>query len=60
LYPLGNLQIAKGELDKAFKTHLDALNIYQETLGDKHHRTADLFHKVAWHHHSRREYAQAV
>ncbi|KAK4443298.1 protein SERAC1 [Podospora aff. communis PSN243] len=60
LYPLGNLQIAKGQLDKAFKTHLDALKIYQQTLGDKHHRTADLFHKVAWHHHSRRQYAQAI
>ncbi|KAK0611224.1 P-loop containing nucleoside triphosphate hydrolase protein [Immersiella caudata] len=60
MYPLGNLQIAKGDLDSASKTHSDALKIYQQTLGDKHHRTADLFHKVAWHHHSRKEYARAV
>jgi len=60
MYPLGNLQIAKGELDEAFETHLGALTIYQQSLGDKHHRTADLFHKVAWHYHSRRQYTQAV
>ncbi|KXX77252.1 Protein SERAC1 [Madurella mycetomatis] len=60
MYPLGNLQIARGEMDNAFKTHSDALRIYRLSLGDKHHRTADLCHKVGWHHHARKEYAQAV
>lgn len=60
MYPLGNLQIARGELSKAFKTHSDALAIYQATLGDKHHRTADLCHKMGWHHHARKEYPQAM
>ncbi|EAQ85334.1 hypothetical protein CHGG_09348 [Chaetomium globosum CBS 148.51] len=60
MYPLGNLQIARGELNKAFKTHSDALKIYQTTLGDKHHRTADLCHKKGWHHHARKEYPQAI
>ena len=60
MYPQGNLQIARGELDRAFKTHSDALKIYLRTLGDKHHRTADLCHKVGWHHHARKESAQAL
>jgi len=60
MYPLGNLQIAKGFLDEAFGTHSEALAIYQRTLTDKHHRTADLCHKVAWHHHRRREYNRAA
>ncbi|KAK0730143.1 hypothetical protein B0H67DRAFT_560920 [Lasiosphaeris hirsuta] len=60
MYPLGNLQIARGELGKAFKTHSEALKIYQLNLGDNHRRTADLCHKVGWHHHARKEYAQAV
>ncbi|KAH6658972.1 P-loop containing nucleoside triphosphate hydrolase protein [Truncatella angustata] len=60
MYPLGNLQIARGELDKAFKTHLYALKVYQQTLSDKHHRTADLCHKLGWHYHARKEYAESV
>ncbi|KAI1841737.1 hypothetical protein JX266_012105 [Neoarthrinium moseri] len=60
MYPLGNLQIAQGEWEKAFRTHSHALKIYQHTLGDKHHRTADLCYKVGWHYHARKQYVEAM
>lgn len=45
--PLGNVELAQGNLAGSERLHRYALWQYEQTLGVKHHRTADLFHVVA-------------
>jgi hypothetical protein len=59
-YALGNLEIAKGLLDKAFQTHLNTFRAYKMNMGEKHHKTADIYHKIGWHYHVRKEYQKAM
>ncbi|KAI9668709.1 MAG: hypothetical protein M1817_005200 [Caeruleum heppii] len=74
LFSLGNIQIAQGEellrngdqakgihkLQEAYETHLQALRLYKATIGERHHKTADAYHKLGWHLHRRREYTSAL
>lgn len=65
LFSLGNIQIAQAEkldeadkpddakakFQEAYETHAQALRLYKATLGPNHHKTADAYHKIAWHLH---------
>ncbi|KAF2092428.1 TPR-like protein, partial [Rhizodiscina lignyota] len=50
LHALGNVKGSQDNQDKAFDYHRRALQQYKSTLGNRHHRTADVFVKVAEHH----------
>ena len=73
MYTLGNIQISQAydfqadgreqesniKFDQAYATHNQTLDLFLKTLKDKHHKTADAYHKVAWHLHRRQDYANA-
>lgn len=46
---LGNIAYDEGMLDESERYHQSALKQYQEMLGNNHHKTADLCHRVAKH-----------
>ncbi|KAJ8132696.1 hypothetical protein O1611_g931 [Lasiodiplodia mahajangana] len=60
MYTLGNLQIAQGDTEAAFKAHAHVLKVFKLNLGERHHKTADMYYKIGWHYHCRREYPQAL
>lgn len=45
--------------DEAYTTHRQSLSIFARAKGDFHHRTADSFHKLAFHLHRLHQYAEA-
>ncbi|KAF2007619.1 hypothetical protein P154DRAFT_569485 [Amniculicola lignicola CBS 123094] len=49
LHVLGNVTASQGQLSESFRYHTRALAQYRATVGNKHHRTADLCFKVAQH-----------
>lgn len=49
LHALGNVMSTVGDQDKSLSYHREALQHYKSTLGNNHHRTADLYVKVAEH-----------
>ncbi|RDW76977.1 hypothetical protein BP6252_05030 [Coleophoma cylindrospora] len=74
MFALGNIQTAQGEefekcqdivaargkYEEAYQTHLQALQIYRATLGERHHKTADAFYKMGCHLHRKRSYFEAT
>ncbi|KAI1391821.1 uncharacterized protein F4822DRAFT_106017 [Hypoxylon trugodes] len=74
LLALGNVQISQAialteegkkkeseaKYEEAMETHLQSLKLYTLTIGPKHHRTADTYHKVGWHFHRRNNYDAAL
>lgn len=50
LHALGNVRFSQGSLEDSFSYHRRALLQFKSTLGNNHHRTADLYVKVASHH----------
>ncbi|KAI1740720.1 TPR-like protein [Xylaria scruposa] len=71
---LGNVQISQAlaltekgrkkesetKYKEAMDTHLQSLKLYTLTIGQRHHRTADTYHKVGWHFHHWGNYATAL
>ncbi|KAI9775352.1 MAG: hypothetical protein M1839_001268 [Geoglossum umbratile] len=49
LHALGNVRASQGRLKDSFDYHQRALLQYRSTIGDNHHRTADVCYKVAGH-----------
>lgn len=49
LHALGNVMSTVGDQDKSLAYHREALQHYKSTLGNNHHRTTDLYVKVAEH-----------
>lgn len=49
LHALGNVTAAMGNQEQSLEYHRKALFHYKHTLGNGHHRTADVFVKVAEH-----------
>lgn len=49
LHALGNVYFDQGKREKSEQFHSRALAQYQSTIGNYHHRTADVCHKVAQH-----------
>ncbi|KAK8068768.1 hypothetical protein PG994_005384 [Apiospora phragmitis] len=49
LHALGNVYFDQGRTEKSEHLHYKALAQYQSTIGNHHHRTADVCHKVAQH-----------
>lgn len=49
LHALGNVMSTVGDQDKSLSYHREALQHYKATLGNNHHRTTDLYVKVAEH-----------
>ncbi|KAK8052676.1 hypothetical protein PG996_011977 [Apiospora saccharicola] len=49
LHALGNVYLDQGHVEKSEQFHWRALAQYQSTIGNHHHRTADVCHKVAQH-----------
>lgn len=49
LHGLGNIQYDRGNVTESEQYHERALAHYQRTIGNGHHKTADLFHKMAQH-----------
>lgn len=49
LHALGNVMASIGDRQQSFDYHRKALFHYKSTLGNSHHRTADLFVKLAEH-----------
>lgn len=48
-HTLGNVRQSQGRLDESEIWHKRALKQYQSTIGNMHHRTADVCHRVAEH-----------
>lgn len=46
---MGNIRVSQGRFGEAFNFHNRALLQYHATIGDNHHRTADLCYKMAEH-----------
>jgi hypothetical protein len=51
---------ATASFEESEKAHLQALKLFQATLGEKHHRVGDTWHKLACHMHRRRDYVGAL
>jgi tetratricopeptide (TPR) repeat protein len=49
LHALGNVRASQGRLKESYDFHQRALLQYRSTIGDNHHRTADVCYKVAEH-----------
>lgn len=49
LHALGNVMCTVGDQDKSLSYHREALQHHKATLGNNHHRTTDLYVKVADH-----------
>ncbi|KAF4450028.1 tetratricopeptide repeat domain-containing protein [Fusarium austroafricanum] len=49
LHALGNVRFSQGKIQESEDFHYKALQQYQSTIGNHHHRTADVYHKVAQH-----------
>lgn len=47
LHVLGNVQSSRGDLNDSFSFYQQALAVYRATVGEEHHRTADMCYKVA-------------
>lgn len=74
MFSLGNVYLsqaetiqADGRCDEAIavfeeseKAHLQALKLFQATLGERHHRVGDAWYKLACHMHRRRDYSRAL
>lgn len=48
-HAIGNVRESQGNFDESLEYHRRALLHYKSTLGNRHHRTADMFVKVANH-----------
>jgi hypothetical protein len=59
LHAMGNVKFSLGRLDESEHYHRKALAHYQSTIGNDHHRTADVCHRVAQHCSRRGELKQA-
>ncbi|PVH87326.1 hypothetical protein DL98DRAFT_271169 [Cadophora sp. DSE1049] len=59
LHAYGNVKASKSELDKSYEFHLRGLQQYKSTIGNNHHRTADLCVKVSDHYTRLRQYSAA-
>jgi hypothetical protein len=74
LLALGNVQIgqalaltekgkkkeSEARYKEAMETHLQSLKLYTLTIGPRHHRTADAFHKPGWHFHHWGDYGATL
>ncbi|KAI0483545.1 P-loop containing nucleoside triphosphate hydrolase protein [Xylaria cf. heliscus] len=49
LHALGNVLFSQGSIKESEEFHMRALKQYQSTIRNRHHRTADVCHKVAQH-----------
>ncbi|KAK5451987.1 hypothetical protein LTS15_007710 [Exophiala xenobiotica] len=49
LHAMGNVKENQGLLDESEMFHRKALTQYQSTIGDDHHRTSDVRHRIARH-----------
>lgn len=49
MHALGNVRYSQGRIDESAEFHNKALQQYQSTIRNHHHRTADVCHKVAQH-----------
>ncbi|KAK0102667.1 hypothetical protein ONS95_006270 [Cadophora gregata] len=49
LHGLGNVRFSQGLIEESENYHRRALAQYQSTIGNNHHRTADVCHRVAQH-----------
>ncbi|KAK1775513.1 tetratricopeptide repeat domain-containing protein [Copromyces sp. CBS 386.78] len=49
LHALGNVRYSQGRIEESAEFHNKALQQYQSTIRNHHHRTADVCHKVAQH-----------
>jgi hypothetical protein len=53
MHAIGNVKVSQGlegsekDLDRGFDWHHKALQHYLETIGEGHHRTADVAHRLA-------------
>lgn len=74
LYTLGNIQIGQAQrllsqgehglgeakMAEAYENHSQTLRAWLATLGEHHHKTGDVRHKLAWHLHRQRKYPEAM
>ncbi|KAF5686956.1 tetratricopeptide repeat domain-containing protein [Fusarium circinatum] len=49
LHALGNLRFSQSRVQESEEFHRKALHQYQSTIGNHHHRTADVCHRLAQH-----------
>ncbi|CVK99417.1 uncharacterized protein FMAN_02259 [Fusarium mangiferae] len=56
----GRKKESEAKYKEAMETHLQSLKLYIQTIGPRHHRTADTYHKVGWHLHLWGNYAAAL
>ena len=47
MHAIGNVKVSQGKLEEGLWWHNEALQHYLNTIGKGHHRTADLYHKLA-------------
>lgn len=49
LYAMGNVLESQGRFEESLNFHLRCLEQYKKTLGNLHHRTGDVCHRLARH-----------
>lgn len=59
LHVLGNVSHSQGYLGDSMTFHAKALSEYKRTIGERHHRTADMMSKMAGHHRRLGRYDEA-
>lgn len=74
LFALGNVELSQAKellrkeqpelaairLREAYKTHEETLQLFKQTLGARHHKVGDVYHKLACHQHCRKDYPAAM
>lgn len=49
LHAMGNVEASFGHFQQAWDFHTAALNVFETTVGNKHHRYGDMVFKLAEH-----------
>ena len=59
MHAIGNVKVSQGNIDSGRRWHQEALEHYLQTIGMGHHRTADVYHKLADDHMALGKYSEA-
>ena len=59
MHAIGNVKVSIGELEKGLEWHEAAWKLYVDTIGEGHHRTADICHRLADDHMRQENYIEA-
>ena len=59
MHAIGNVRVSLGDLEKGLDWHRAAWRLYVDTIGEGHHRTADVCHRLAHDYMKQEDYPEA-